>query len=112
MLKCAIRLLRGTMEQRTVERIPANVEARFFYGDVVYSGVVENLSTKGMFIRSEISPPINERLEVLLLFKDEIIKVPVKIKSFQKTETDDRQISVEILLLPKKYWEFVNALKL
>ena len=47
------------MEKRAYSRIPANLDARVLYGNLIYSGKVTDISEAGMFINTKVSFPVN-----------------------------------------------------
>ena len=62
------------MEKRAFERITVSVQANFFYGKTMYSGMVTNISQKGMYIKIDVCPHFESKFELLLPFKDEVLK--------------------------------------
>ena len=63
-----------------------------------------------MFINSEIYFPIQSEFEMLVLLKEDVLRVPVKIARIVKTGDSYEGMGVEILNLPKKYLEHVIRL--
>ena len=101
------------MENRISKRIPAKISLRFPCCNTVHSGIATNLSENGMFINTtELCFPIQSRLEILILFGKEILKVPVKITRIVKKANVYKGIGVELVSLPKNYLEFVIKLNL
>jgi hypothetical protein len=70
---------RSYILKRAYERIPTNINARFFYSRTLYTGVVTNLSKNGMFIKTCMCFPFESKFEILLLLKEEVLKVPVEV---------------------------------
>lgn len=68
------------MEKRAFERLPVNLQARLFYGNIIYTGEVSNISEGGMFIRTRINFPVDSLLLTVLLLVDDTLKIPVKVK--------------------------------
>lgn len=99
------------MKKRAFERIPLNIQVRFFSGKTEYSGIVTNLSEKGMFISTEVSFPLKQRVEILISLKGEMLKIPANIISFEKSGDTYSGIGVELFNQPAKYLEFVNSFK-
>ncbi len=67
------------MDKRAFERLPVNLQSRLFYGNMVYTGIVTNLSENGMFICTKMSFPVDSVLIAVILDDGNTIKVPVKI---------------------------------
>jgi hypothetical protein len=100
------------IEKRACERIPVNVSARFFVGNVVYTGMVTDLSEKGMCVKTQMCLPCNSKFELLIPFKEEILKVPVIVKRVVKTSDLYDTMGVELQNPSKKYLELVKNLKI
>jgi len=99
------------MERRAVERIAANIDARFLCSNVFYSGTVLNLSEKGMFIRTRKYFPSNTRFVVVISSDDDLLKVMVRVKRIIMGDADYDGMGVEIVNSDADYLEFVNRLK-
>ena len=90
----------GLMEKRAYKRIPLKMLAGFFYDNTVYTGRVTNLSKNGMYIETEISLLSQSKLEVLevhIPFKDEVLKVVVRIKRLAKRGGYFNGMGVELI---------------
>ncbi|MCK5503633.1 MAG: PilZ domain-containing protein, partial [Thermodesulfovibrionia bacterium] len=85
------------MEKRTFERITVNVQANFFYGKTIYTGMVTNISQKNMYIKIEVCLPFESKFEMLLPFKDGVLKVPVEVSRYVKTGDACHGMGVEVL---------------
>ncbi len=99
------------MEKRAYERITTSLEVRFFYGIQLCSGIVTNCSENGMCINSSMCLPFDTRIELLIPFKEDVLKVPVKVKRLEKTDVAYEKMGVELLYSLPKYLELVNILK-
>ena len=99
------------MEKRASERVPANLEVKFFCSDMFYSGIVTDLSEHGMFIRTGLCLPFESKFEIFFHLKEEIIKVPVTVKRIQKTEGFYDGMGVNLLKHTKRYLEYLDHLK-
>jgi Tfp pilus assembly protein PilZ len=99
------------MQKRAFERVNTRLDARFFCGNMFYSGIITNLSENGMFISTKRCLPFDSTFEILIHLEDEILKVPVKVTRIVKTEGFYDGMGVELLERPRNYLEFVNQLK-
>jgi hypothetical protein len=97
------------MEKRAFERIPVSVQANFFYGKTMYSGMVTNISQKGMYIKIDVCPHFESKFELLLPFKDEVLKVPVEVSRSVKIDDACYGMGVEVLNSSQDYLEFVES---
>ena len=101
----------GFMHKRASERFPANVDVKFFCGNMFYSGIVTNFSQHGMFIRTMQCLPFESKFEIFFHVNEEILKVPVKVSRIEKTEGFYDGMGVNLLKHPQKYLEYLDHLK-
>ncbi len=99
------------VEKRAVERIDANLETRLSYGNMFYTGIVLNLSEKGMFISTRRFLPSNTIFLIIVRMEDKLLKIPAKVKRLTKTDSFYYGMGVELLTPPAKYLEFVDRLR-
>jgi hypothetical protein len=77
-----------------------------------YSGTVTDISKNGMFIKiKEMCFPFNSQLEILILLKKEVLKIPVKVSRIIKSTVLYDGIGVELINPPQNYVEFVDNLR-
>ncbi len=96
------------MEKRALERITVNVQADFFYGDTMYTGKVKNISKKGMYIKTDMCPPSDSKIEILLPFMEEVLKVRVKVLRLEKTGETYNGMGVKVMDSSNGYVDFFN----
>ncbi len=99
------------MEKRACERIPVSIETTFLSEDSLYHGIVTNLSKKGMCINMGMRILIKSSVELLIIFKENGLRIPAKVKRIEMADSLYDTIGVEILNLSKKYLEFLESLK-
>jgi len=99
------------MQRRAFERIPANIDVKFFCGNSIYSGTVTNLSENGLFIDTTMCLPFDSKLEILIVVEGEILKVPVKVSRIAKTDDYYHGMGVELLDSSPNYLEFINLIR-
>lgn len=100
------------MDRRAYERIPANVQIRFFYDDTMYTGTIMNLSKNSMYIKTDIRLYYYKlKFKVLIPLVHGVLEVPVKIGRLVQTEGFYDGMGVQLLDLPKQYLEYVDSLK-
>ncbi len=98
------------MDKRAFERISTSIDAKFFYGNLFYSGTVMNVSEKGMFINTKRCLP-SEAMFVVIFRKDnELFKMIAKVKRTAKSDDCDG-MGVELVGPSIDYLELVNTLK-
>jgi hypothetical protein len=98
-------------EKRAFSRISAKIEARFFFGNIFYSGTVLNISEKGMFINTKRFLPSDAMFVIIIREDNELLKVIAKVKRVVSS-TDDREgMGVELLSPSVSYLQFVNKLR-
>lgn len=101
------------MEKRSCARFAAHLQARLFYGNMVYTGIITNLSDSGMFICTKMKFPVDSVLITVIQEGDHTVKLPVKIRRTFKSDHDggyieDSGLGVELLNPPKEYAEIVS----
>ena len=99
------------MDKRAFERVSVNIEAKFFYGNAIYTGEITNLSENGIFISARLCFHFESRFEILIPVNEEVLKVPVKVSRIIKTDDFCDGMGLELLERPKNYLEFVSNLK-
>ena len=103
-------------ERRAFERFPANIEARLFYGNLIYTGMVTNLSKNGMFVSTRVKFPVKSEFMMVVFLDNRTIKIPVKVRRRVKKENDyysktDNGIGVELLEPPQDFLDYVVTRK-
>ncbi len=99
------------MEKRAHERIPVNLGIRFLCDDSLYSGIVTNLSEKGMCINAVMCLSFNPNAKIKITLKDEDLTVTVRVKRVLMTDSFYDTLGIEVLNPTKEYLEFVNSLR-
>jgi len=98
-------------ERRSCERIQTNIDARFFYGNLFYSGTVSNISDNGMFINTKRFLPDDSMFVVIIRLENELLKIIAKVKRFTLTADNSAGMGVALLRPSKNYLDMVNSLK-
>ncbi len=103
------------MQKRAFERLSTKLEARFFWGNTVYPGVVTNLSEKGMFVNTKACLPVNSVFAIALLADGKVLTLPANVKrSVKRDDFNDwdnkNGMGVELLNSYPNYSEFVSNL--
>lgn len=102
------------MEKRTFERLPVNLQLRLFYGNMVYTGIVNNLSENGMFISTKVSFPVDSVFIAIILLDTHTISIPIKIRRTvrevdQLTGNEISGLGVSLLNPSREYLDFVST---
>jgi len=100
------------MEKRSSHRLSEKFSIRFPCFKSFSSGTVTDISEDGMFIHTDMFFPVQSKFVVLIPFKDEILKVPVKIVRLVKKGKFYDGMGVKLLHLPKKYLEYLIGLSI
>ena len=104
------------MEKRGFNRLPVKYQARLYWGNKVYPGIVGNFSEKGMFIRTMMSPPFDAVIEVVIDLSKGFIKFPSNVRwSVQVNSLDnagkEHIMGVELMDVHSDYLDFIKSLK-
>ncbi len=96
-------------EKRGTARYPSRLQARFFYGDKVFKGVLRDVSETGMFISTDMTIQLNKSINVMILIDDKILQIPVKIKRTVNSDMNvDSGIGVELINIPQAYLDYTR----
>jgi len=101
------------MEKRTFQRLPVKLQSRLFYGNLVYTGMITNLSENGMFISTKMSFPVNSVFIAILLLNTHTISVPIRIRrstreADQSTGSEVSGLGVGLINPSREYLDFVS----
>ncbi|RJQ48245.1 MAG: PilZ domain-containing protein [Nitrospiraceae bacterium] len=103
------------MERRAYERLSAQLQARMFYGNIVYTGTVTNLSESGMFVTTRMNFPVDSMFIIVVFQNGQTFKIPVKVSRISKANhhagAEDTGIGVTLLNPPRDYLDFVGKCK-
>ena len=100
------------MQQRAFERVPANINIRFYTCNTDYSGTIKNISENGMFINTDkMLFPFDSAIEIIIPFGEKLLKVPVKVVRMTKSDEVFDGIGVALLDNHQDYLALVNSLK-
>ena len=100
----------SSAEKRAFERIPASIDARFFYGNIFYSGTVLNVSEKGMFINTKRCLPPDSMFVVIIRESNFLLKVIAKVKRFEMYDSSCNGMGVELMSPSNDYVKFINRI--
>jgi len=96
-------------EKRAFRRIPVNIYAKFFHGHMFYSGIVRNLSDRGMFIYTRKYVPLNSMFVVVIREEKDLLNIIVKVKRIEKNPDDSCGMGVELVMPSSGYLDFVRS---
>jgi len=99
------------MERRSHTRIPTKIGARFFYGNLFYSGTVLNISQKGMFIHTKRLLPSGSVFIVLIRTDNQLLKVIARVKRNIRDQAGLDGMGVELLSPSDMYMALVSGLE-
>lgn len=95
-------------EKRAFKRIPVNIDARFFHGNIFYSGIVRNLSGQGMFIDTKKCLPSDSMFVVIIREDDDLLKVIVKVKRVSTNSETCSGMGLELINPSSAYLGLVH----
>ena len=100
------------MEKRSFERIPTSIKVAFNCCNTEFYGIVRNCSESGMFISTKkMFFPFDSKIEVIIPFKEETLKVPASVSRSVKEGGDYSGIAVKLSAPTVQYIEFIDSLK-
>ena len=95
-------------ERRSSSRIPVNIDASFFLGNMFYSGKVLNLSCNGMLIKTNMNISKRGSFIVFIPANKELPKLTVRVRRITGNNGISPNIGVELIDPPRQYTDFVN----
>jgi hypothetical protein len=98
------------VNKRSFERVSTSINARFFFGNLFYSGTLLNVSEKGMFINTKRYLPIESMFVVIFRLDNELFKIIAKVKRVAKDDSTNG-MGIELLSPSNDYMEYINSLK-
>jgi hypothetical protein len=98
------------VDKRVSNRIPVNIDARFFHGNIFYSGIVRNLSDQGMFIDTKKCLPFDSMFVVIIREENDLLKVIAKVKRASINTDTCLGMGVELLSPSAGYLDFIHRL--
>ncbi len=109
-------VIEAQAERRIFERFPAKLDARLFFGNMIYAGRITDLSQSGMFINTKVGFPVNSEFFMVVLVDGRTLKIPVRVKRRVKTDKayspiNESGIGVELMNSSQKYMEFIENFK-
>lgn len=101
------------MERRTHERLFAELPARLFYGNIVYTGTVRDLSESGMFISTRLYFPVDSVFLVVIQQNGQSFKMNIKVKRIARPSggnltREQSGIGVRLIEPSQMYLEFIQ----
>lgn len=91
--------------------IPVNLYASFLHENNLFTGIIKTLSEHNMYISTSMDLPQNSMFELHIPFMEDILRIPVKVKRFIKSNDSYNGVDVEVLEPDMKYLDFVSRLK-
>ena len=98
------------MELRIFKKIPVEIEARLFCGNMFYAGTVLNISIEGMHINTKSCLPSGASFVTIIRNGRDLMQVNTKVKRLTRTNGCYDGMDVEILNLSKNFLDYVNSL--
>ena len=92
------------MEKRKFERVDLRTEAVVRHRDVTFRGEVENLSLKGLFVRTDQKVPLHEKVDVAMFFQGSSSELSFSLEASVVRATDEgiglnfRKIDIDSLV--------------
>lgn len=93
------------------ERIPVSIQARFFYGNIFYSGKILNLSENGMFIHTRINIPHKSIFPVIIRSDTMILNILARVRRIETITDQHCGIGLEIVNPSQNYIEYTESIR-
>lgn len=99
------------MEKRAFERIKTNIPVTYYCEQMLYTGLIKNLSENGMYISTTNFLPCKDKIEMIIPLKKAVTTFKSRIRRIKRINESRFYIGVEILNPPASFIEFVADLK-
>jgi hypothetical protein len=100
------------MEKRAFKRVPTHLPVKYTCDNSQYSGIAENISENGMFIKTNNFLPCDNTVEIIILLKEQISRVSASIRRIEKITSTDFAVGVKLIDTPDSYIKYVRSLLL
>ena len=99
------------LERRAHKRLPVKIQARFFLGSRVFSGIITSISKRGIFLNTATLLPENFVLEIIVVLNDQTLQFPIKVKRVSKHEEfcSMTGVGAEILYVSKRWTDYYES---
>jgi hypothetical protein len=87
--------------------IPANIDVRFFFGNMFYSGTLLTFSEKEMFIKTTIRLPAEAMFIIIIPIEGECLNIIARVRKTAENSPVSSGMAVELLNPPEKYANYV-----
>ncbi|MEW6602210.1 MAG: PilZ domain-containing protein [Nitrospirota bacterium] len=84
-------------QRRCFERMPANIKISFFHGGIFYSGVVTNISKKGMFVRTMVSLHEGTIFPLIVRVEDSVVNVMAAVRHRRISDHLKMGVGIEVI---------------
>jgi Tfp pilus assembly protein PilZ len=99
-------------DKREFKRLETSLQISLFYGNMVYSGMVSNLSESGMFISTKRLLPVDTMLVTSLMIDEKPIQIPIQIRRAvspsNALDKAENGVGVHILRSSRDYLNFLG----
>ena len=99
-------------DKREFKRLETSLQISLFYGNMIYSGMVSNLSESGMFISTKRQLPVDTMLVTSLMIDEKPLQIPIRIRravnAANALDTAASGVGVYILRSSRDYLNFLG----
>ncbi len=96
------------MEKRTYKRIPIHLMVTVFNGGFIHEGLMINISEGGIYFISRATLSSGLNIQIAIPFRQDFLKVPLKIKRIERTYNEYDGFAAELLKSSQDYIKFVR----
>ena len=98
--------------RRDRERLAVSLDARLYYGSMVYTGRVSNISETGMFICTKVNFPVDVLLMASVQSGSTLFSLPIQVRRMVRPGAslcgDESGLGVRLINPPAEYLDFVR----
>jgi len=86
-----------------------NIEARTFFGDINYFGLVTNVSDHHICIKTKICLPLNSKIQLFIPSHKKILNISGEVGDYSRTDSCFNTLRVRVLNPTREYFEYIRT---
>lgn len=99
------------VQKRMFERISVNIQARFYYGNIFYSGKITNMSENGIFLQTRTSVPQSSLFPVIIRTDTMLLNILTRVMWAAPPDRQHCGVGLEIVNPSENYIEYTESIR-
>lgn len=98
-----------SVNKRACEREPSGLVVKFSLGGNTYSGIIKNVSERGICIETGFCAPCESTVKLRIHSGKDYLEIPVKVRRIEKADRFYHIMGVEFVKPTNKILQFINS---